>query len=108
MLKTSAPGPNTKPGASGSPPVAGLVPDLVAATPDVPFLCDFRRATALVDSNPYAEIVRYLKTHRERVSAVFSTLAHFDGDKRAAAEILGISLNTLYNRLHVYEQEKAS
>jgi DNA-binding NtrC family response regulator len=35
------------------------------------------------------------------------TLAHFDGDKRAAAETLGISLNTLYNRLHVYEQEKA-
>jgi DNA-binding NtrC family response regulator len=36
------------------------------------------------------------------------TLAHFDGDKRAAAETLGISLNTLYNRLHVYEQDKAS
>jgi DNA-binding NtrC family response regulator len=33
------------------------------------------------------------------------TLAHFDGDKRAAAETLGISLNTLYNRLHVYEQD---
>ncbi|HEX5420121.1 MAG TPA: sigma-54 dependent transcriptional regulator [Gammaproteobacteria bacterium] len=39
---------------------------------------------------------------------IMRTLAHFDGDKRAAAEILGISLNTLYNRLHVYEQEKAS
>jgi two-component system, NtrC family, response regulator HydG len=36
------------------------------------------------------------------------TLAHFDGDKRAAAETLGISLNTLYNRLHVYEQDGAS
>ncbi len=36
------------------------------------------------------------------------TLAHFDGDKRAAAETLGISLNTLYNRLHVYDQDKAS
>ena len=39
---------------------------------------------------------------------IMRTLAHFDGDKRAAAEILGISLNTLYNRLHVYEQDKAS
>ena len=37
---------------------------------------------------------------------IMRTLAHFDSDKRAAAEILGISLNTLYNRLHVYEQEK--
>jgi DNA-binding NtrC family response regulator len=30
------------------------------------------------------------------------TLAHFDGDKKAAAETLGISLNTLYNRLNAY------
>jgi DNA-binding NtrC family response regulator len=31
------------------------------------------------------------------------TLAHYDGDKKAAAETLGISLNTLYNRLNAYE-----
>jgi DNA-binding NtrC family response regulator len=31
------------------------------------------------------------------------TLEHFDGDKRAAAETLGISLNTLYNRLNSYQ-----
>jgi DNA-binding NtrC family response regulator len=30
------------------------------------------------------------------------TLTHFDGDKKAAAETLGISLNTLYNRLNAY------
>jgi len=30
------------------------------------------------------------------------TLDHFDGDKKAAAETLGISLNTLYNRLNAY------
>jgi DNA-binding NtrC family response regulator len=30
------------------------------------------------------------------------TLEHFDGDKKAAAETLGISLNTLYNRLNAY------
>lgn len=31
-----------------------------------------------------------------------STLEHFDGDKKQAADILGISLKTLYNRLHAY------
>lgn len=33
------------------------------------------------------------------------TLAHLKGDKRAAAETLGISLNTLYNRLNAYRRE---
>jgi DNA-binding NtrC family response regulator len=32
------------------------------------------------------------------------TLAHFEGDKKAAAETLGISLNTLYNRLNSYQE----
>jgi two-component system response regulator HydG len=31
-----------------------------------------------------------------------STLEHFDGDKKQAADILGISLKTLYNRLNSY------
>jgi DNA-binding NtrC family response regulator len=31
------------------------------------------------------------------------TLAHFDGDKKAAAEVLGISVTTLYNRLNSYQ-----
>jgi DNA-binding NtrC family response regulator len=36
------------------------------------------------------------------------TLAHFAGDKKAAAETLGISLNTLYTRLNAYRNaEKA-
>lgn len=34
------------------------------------------------------------------------TLAHLEGDKKAAAETLGISLNTLYNRLNSYEAEQ--
>jgi DNA-binding NtrC family response regulator len=36
------------------------------------------------------------------------TLEHFGGDKRAAAETLGISLNTLYNRLSAYRNEAPS
>jgi len=59
--------------------VAGLVPDLVAAMPDVPFLCHYRRATEITDQNPYYEIARFCKTHRDKVEAVFSTLSYFDG-----------------------------
>jgi len=58
---------------------AGLIPDLAAVAADVPFLCDFPRATTLVDANPYGEIVRYLKAHRDHVDQAFQTLAYFDG-----------------------------
>jgi DNA-binding NtrC family response regulator len=33
---------------------------------------------------------------------IVATLEHLDGDKKRAAEVLGISLKTLYNRLAVY------
>jgi DNA-binding NtrC family response regulator len=33
---------------------------------------------------------------------ILRTLEHFGGDKRKAVEVLGISLNTLYNRLQAY------
>jgi DNA-binding NtrC family response regulator len=36
---------------------------------------------------------------------IMRTLEHLNGDKRAAAETLGISLNTLYNRLNAYESK---
>ncbi len=62
----------------------GLVPDLVAVAPDVPFLCDFPRATTLTDRNPYREIGNYLKTHRGRAERVRRTLAYFDGVHFAA------------------------
>ncbi len=59
--------------------VSGLVPDLFAAMPDVPFLCHYRTATELTDSAPYSEISKYCKIHRDRVEAVFTTLSYFDG-----------------------------
>jgi cephalosporin-C deacetylase len=60
--------------------VAGLLGEAVKlALPDVPFLCDFRRALRITDAQPYAEITRYLSCHRDRVDAVFRTLAYFDG-----------------------------
>jgi cephalosporin-C deacetylase len=57
---------------------AGLVPDVAAALPDVPFLCDFRRALEVSTTDPYREIERYLKVHRDQVVRVFDTLAYFD------------------------------
>lgn len=59
--------------------VAGLVDGLAAVIPFVPFLCDFPRAVTIHDSDPYHELVRYLRTHRERVDTVLGTLAYFDG-----------------------------
>jgi cephalosporin-C deacetylase len=71
--------------------VAGLVGNLVAAAPDVPFLCDFGRAVTLIDRDPYGEIVRYLKVHRDHVQPALRTLAYFDGAslaRRATAPAL--------------------
>jgi cephalosporin-C deacetylase len=70
---------------------AALVGDLAGAAPDVPFLCDFPRATTLVDSRPYNEIVTYLKAHRDHVDRAARTLSYFDGAvlaRRAAAPAL--------------------
>jgi two-component system response regulator AtoC len=36
---------------------------------------------------------------------ILATLEELDGDKKRAAEILGISLKTLYNRLNVYQAQ---
>ncbi|MCX4459170.1 acetylxylan esterase [Streptomyces sp. NBC_01340] len=64
--------------------VGGLVPDLAAIAPDVPFLCDFPRATTLTDRHPYREIGNYLKTYRGRTEDVLRTLSYFDGVHFAA------------------------
>ena len=63
--------------------VAGLVPDLMAAMPDVPFLCNYRRAVSLVDTDPYAEITTYLSVHREHAEQAFRTLSYVDGVNHA-------------------------
>ncbi|WP_406389855.1 acetylxylan esterase [Streptomyces sp. NBC_00887] len=64
--------------------VGGLIPDLAAVAPDVPFLCDFPRAISLTDRLPYREIGNYLKTHRGRADQARATLAYFDGVHFAA------------------------
>ena len=67
---------------------AALVPGLAGVVPLVPFLCDFRRASVMTNSDPYSEIGRYLAVHRTRVTQSHSTLEYFDGvnfAKRAMA-----------------------
>jgi cephalosporin-C deacetylase len=69
--------------------VAGLSPGVLddavkVALPDVPFLCHYRRATEIVDTHPYQEIVRFCKVQRDRVDDVFRTLSYFDGVNFAA------------------------
>jgi len=63
--------------------VGGLVSGLVGVMSDVPFLCDFRRAARITDRDPYAEIARYLKTHRSEADEVFTTLSYFDAVSHA-------------------------
>lgn len=70
---------------------AGLLPGLIGAMPDTPFLCHFERAVGLTDAHPYYELVQYLAVHRDALEQVFRTLAYFDGvnfAKRATAPAL--------------------
>ena len=63
--------------ATGLAAMAGI--PLAASMPDVPFLCDFRRAVGLTDAYPYCEIVDYLSNHPGLTSQAFTTLSYFDG-----------------------------
>ena len=93
--------------------VAALVPDLLGAMPDVPFLSDFRRAITFADSDPYGEIVRYLKAHRDHVDRALSTLAYFDvaalGRRASAPALFSVGLmdeicppSTVYAAFNAY------
>lgn len=52
---------------------------IAAALVDVPFLCDIQRAIGMVDSDPYNEVVRYLKVHRQKLDKVMRTISYIDG-----------------------------
>jgi cephalosporin-C deacetylase len=74
---------------------AGLA-DVAAAMPDVPFLSDLPRAITLKDADPYAEIGRYLKAHRDHVEQALATLAYFDvaivGRRATAPALFSVGL----------------
>ncbi len=70
---------------------AALADGVRAVMTDVPFLCDFRRASRVAMTDPYLEIVRYLAAHRDHEDAAFATLSYFDGAvlaRRASAPAL--------------------
>ena len=58
--------------------VAALSRRPVLALPDVPFLCDFRRAIAITPAGPYPEFVTYLKGHPDQYETTLRTLSYFD------------------------------
>jgi cephalosporin-C deacetylase len=71
--------------------VAGLVPDLTAVMPDVPFLCHVPRALDVTDAFPYQELATYLAVHRDRVDLVLRTFSYLDAlhlARRASAPAL--------------------
>ncbi|MDP9483768.1 MAG: acetylxylan esterase [Chloroflexota bacterium] len=76
--------------------VAGLVPAIAAAMPDVPFMSDLPRAIVLNDEDPYAEIGRYLKAHRDHVERALATLSYFDvailGRRATAPALFSVGL----------------
>ena len=58
--------------------VAALRGDLFAAMPDVPFLCDIRRAADVAVAGPYLELARWASIHRDQADAAFAALDYVD------------------------------
>jgi two-component system response regulator AtoC len=55
------------------------------------------------DGGPALKVGTSLSEAERRL--ILATLDHYGGDKKKTAEILGISLKTLYNRLNVYKRD---
>jgi cephalosporin-C deacetylase len=68
----------------------------VFAWADVPYLCDFRRAIAVVDKRPYSEISDFLRAHPGLEEQVWETLAHVDllnlADRIACPVVVTVAL----------------
>ena len=58
--------------------VSALSERPILAMPDIPFLCDFRRAIDLAPIGPYPEISGFLKSHPPLYDEVIRTLSYFD------------------------------
>ena len=58
--------------------VAGLE-RVAAAGVDTPFLCHVMRAVRMTDKEPYFEVVRYLRAHRDAEAAVSRSFGYLDG-----------------------------
>jgi cephalosporin-C deacetylase len=94
--------------------VASLVDGLVGVMPDVPFLSDFPRAITFAENDPYTEVARYLRVHRDHVEPALATLAHFDiailGRRATAPALFSVALmdrtcppSTVYAAFNAYD-----
>ena len=97
--------------------VAGLDDSVKVAMPDVPFLCNYRRAVEKTDEYPYKEITQFCKTQRHVAGQVFETLAYFDGmnfaPRAKAKALFSVGLmddicppSTVYSAYNYYAGEK--
>ncbi len=98
--------------------VAGLDQSISATMPDVPFLCNYRRAIEITDALPYSEITQFCKTQRQHAEQVFNTLSYFDGINFAvrskAKAFFSVALmdktcppSTVYSAYNHYAGEKS-
>jgi cephalosporin-C deacetylase len=58
--------------------VSALSERPIFSLPDIPFLCDFRRAIDITPVAPYTEIASFLKMYPELYPRVIRTLSYFD------------------------------
>jgi cephalosporin-C deacetylase len=58
--------------------VSALSDRPILSLPDVPFLCDFRRAIEITPLAPYTEIASYLKMYPDEYARVIRTLSYVD------------------------------
>jgi len=77
---------------------AEIEPDVLPPLPGVPGPREARSVFEVKVGTSIAEVEKQL---------ILATLAQSGGDKRRAAEILGMSLKTLYTRLNVYQASGA-
>ena len=84
---------------------AYLVADQAIDVCDLP---DFRTADLAVEEGDYLRVSVGSSLDDAERRLIFATLKAVDGSKPEAAEALGISLKTLYNRLNRYSQEAES
>lgn len=58
---------------------AALVGDVAGLISDLPFLCHYRRAAEMCDTNPYHEITALLSVKPYMTDGLFRALSYFDG-----------------------------
>jgi cephalosporin-C deacetylase len=57
---------------------AALSDRLILALPDIPFMCDYRRAIEITPTAPYTELSSFLKAHPTERDRVIRTLSYCD------------------------------